>query len=146
MPDEMILTPEAQFWRNEFEMIFSICKCHLGHAPCGYCTHPGNPLNQAENEEAWMPADHYFEGVEHDYFVKPVQFGMVTDGEPQRVWVQAALAPPDVWTVYRLHNLTSIRNGRRYEPVSDHLDRDEALVRAEQLALEDKTLALLKGG
>lgn len=29
------------------------CSCHIS-APCGSCTHPGNPLNQAEDDTAWV--------------------------------------------------------------------------------------------
>lgn len=32
------------------------CTCFL-NPPCGYCTHPGNPSNLEETEEAWVPAD-----------------------------------------------------------------------------------------
>ena len=28
------------------------CSCHL-RAPCGYCVHPGNPVNQEENPDCW---------------------------------------------------------------------------------------------
>lgn len=28
------------------------CYCHIS-PPCGYCTHPGNPINLVEDETAW---------------------------------------------------------------------------------------------
>ena len=49
------LKPWAQDDRDQFVSIFGYggnCSCHL-HPPCGSCTHPGNPYNQDENEDAW---------------------------------------------------------------------------------------------
>lgn len=46
------LTPEAQKERDAFEAENGCCSCHL-NPPCGYCTHPGNPLNQ-EDDSCWM--------------------------------------------------------------------------------------------
>ncbi len=51
-----ILTPDAQSDRNDFERRYGYdgnCSCHLS-APCGSCTHHGNPLNQEEDDECWM--------------------------------------------------------------------------------------------
>lgn len=53
------LTPEAQAERDEFESAYGHggnCSCHLS-PPCGSCTHPGNPHNQAEDETAWEDDD-----------------------------------------------------------------------------------------
>lgn len=50
------LTPEAEAERDDFEREHGWdgnCYCHIS-APCGSCTHPGNPLNQAEDETAWV--------------------------------------------------------------------------------------------
>ncbi|WOB06493.1 hypothetical protein [Piscinibacter gummiphilus] len=49
------LTDEAEeesldFYRRYGE---GNCSCHLS-PPCGSCTHPGNPLNQAEDDSAWV--------------------------------------------------------------------------------------------
>lgn len=47
---ERKLTKEAQADRDEFNFTYMFsngCSCHL-HPPCGFCTHPGNPLNQAD--------------------------------------------------------------------------------------------------
>lgn len=33
------------------------CCCHMGIPPCGYCTHPGNPLNLNDTPEAWEDED-----------------------------------------------------------------------------------------
>ncbi len=30
------------------------CVCFTGCAPCCWCTHPGNPLNLEEDEDAWV--------------------------------------------------------------------------------------------
>lgn len=48
------LTPAAQEDRAEFERYADHhgCSCHLT-PPCDYCTHPGNPLNQNEDDDAW---------------------------------------------------------------------------------------------
>jgi len=49
------LTEEAQLERDDFESIFdgAGCTCFQS-ARCYYCTHPGNPNNQAEDESAWI--------------------------------------------------------------------------------------------
>lgn len=55
-PAERVLTPEAQAERDDFVATYGHdgnCSCHLS-APCGSCMHPGNPLNQAEDESCWM--------------------------------------------------------------------------------------------
>jgi hypothetical protein len=49
------LTPEAQDERDDFEARYGFggnCSCHIS-PPCGSCVHPGNPLNQAEDDAAW---------------------------------------------------------------------------------------------
>lgn len=54
-----VLTPEAQCERDQFTDWYGLdgnCRCHLS-PPCGSCTHPGNPRNQAEDESAWMWED-----------------------------------------------------------------------------------------
>lgn len=43
------LKPEAQEDRDAFESEDSGCSCHI-NPPCGHCTHPGNPLNQEDDE------------------------------------------------------------------------------------------------
>jgi hypothetical protein len=51
------LTPAAQEERATFESKFGDrgnCSCHLS-PPCGSCIHPGNPLNQDEDDSAWEP-------------------------------------------------------------------------------------------
>jgi hypothetical protein len=52
---ERELTPEAQADRDAFERDYDggNCSCHLS-PPCGSCTHPGNPLNQDEDESCWI--------------------------------------------------------------------------------------------
>lgn len=53
------LTREAQAERDDFVSCYGSdgnCSCHL-HPPCGSCVHPGNPLNQAEDETAWEDDD-----------------------------------------------------------------------------------------
>lgn len=52
---ERELTPEAEVERAEFEREYAggNCSCHIS-PPCGSCTHPGNPANQAEDESCWV--------------------------------------------------------------------------------------------
>lgn len=55
-PERMVLTDRAHEQRGfYFENYGSYgnCSCHLGHPPCGSCTHPGNPLNQQEDDSCW---------------------------------------------------------------------------------------------
>lgn len=49
-----ILTEEAQADRDEFDNYATnyCCSCHI-NPPCHYCTHPGNPLNQEDDESCW---------------------------------------------------------------------------------------------
>ena len=51
------LTPDAQADRDTFELDYGSgnCSCHIS-APCGSCTHVGNPLNQENDPDAWIPA------------------------------------------------------------------------------------------
>ena len=48
------LTEAAQADRDAFNSYArdSGCACH-SMPPCGYCTHPGNPANQDEDERCW---------------------------------------------------------------------------------------------
>lgn len=51
-----VLTPEAEAEHFQFIAEYGYggnCSCHLS-PPCNSCLHPGNPLNQAEDETAWM--------------------------------------------------------------------------------------------
>jgi len=53
----MILTEESQCERDDFDSEYRAdggCTCLLS-PPCGWCTHPGNPRNQEEIDECWMP-------------------------------------------------------------------------------------------
>jgi len=49
------LTDEAQVQEDEFRAHYEHlgCSCHIS-APCGSCTHPGNPMNLAEDDDAWV--------------------------------------------------------------------------------------------
>lgn len=49
---ERKLTGEYQTLRDEFDDLDMSCSCHI-NPPCSKCTHPGNPLNLEETEEAW---------------------------------------------------------------------------------------------
>lgn len=56
MPNR-VLTEQARAERAEFMDEYGTdgnCCCHLGAAPCGSCTHPGNPRNQDEDESCWV--------------------------------------------------------------------------------------------
>ncbi len=52
----MVLTPEAEDERADFSAEYEDrgCTCFIS-PPCGYCTHPGNPANQEEDESCWIP-------------------------------------------------------------------------------------------
>lgn len=54
------LTAAAQEDRDSFESNYSdgCCSCHI-NPPCGYCTDPGNPLNQDEHDECWEETDEH---------------------------------------------------------------------------------------
>jgi hypothetical protein len=54
--NNMRLTEEAELSNLEFfrEYGDGNCSCHIS-PPCGSCTHPGNPVNQAEDENCWEP-------------------------------------------------------------------------------------------
>lgn len=66
------LTKEAELQRASFDSEYPFgqgCCCHI-NPPCGYCTHPGNPINQEEDDFCWEPfpiADLYLtqEGFRH---------------------------------------------------------------------------------
>lgn len=50
------LTAEAQADRDDFKhhvREFGGCACFIS-APCGHCTHPGNPHNQ-EEDDCYVP-------------------------------------------------------------------------------------------
>jgi hypothetical protein len=49
---ERKLKPEYRKLADEFEAEDGICSCHVC-SPCDFCTHPGNPDNLAENDDAW---------------------------------------------------------------------------------------------
>ncbi len=52
----MELTPAAQADRDDFDADTAACGCTCFISPpCGFCTHPGNPLNQDEDESCWQP-------------------------------------------------------------------------------------------
>jgi hypothetical protein len=55
---ERQLTSEAEAERCEFEREYSSrgCTCFIS-PPCNFCLHPGNPLNQEEDDTAWEPED-----------------------------------------------------------------------------------------
>jgi len=51
------LTKIADAERQQFIRTFGYdgnCSCHIS-PPCGSCTHPGNPMNQEEDESCWEP-------------------------------------------------------------------------------------------
>lgn len=51
---EKVLTPAAEADRMDFHSEYGDgnCSCHI-NPPCGSCLHPGNPMNQAEDESCW---------------------------------------------------------------------------------------------
>lgn len=48
------LTDDAQRERDDFVRLYGDgnCSCHI-FPPCSSCVHPGNPLNQEEEDECW---------------------------------------------------------------------------------------------
>lgn len=58
----LCLTAEAEAEADDFRRVQEDrgCVCFTGCAPCGWCTHPGNPLNLAEDDDAWVMG---FEGA-----------------------------------------------------------------------------------
>lgn len=49
-----ILTEDAATRRAEFEEYYGSGNCSCFQvAPCGSCTHTGNPANQEEDDESW---------------------------------------------------------------------------------------------
>lgn len=60
METELVLTDadqaERDAWDENYEEVGCTCfQC----APCGSCTHPGNPLNQAEEESCWIEVEKF---------------------------------------------------------------------------------------
>ncbi len=52
------LTEQAEADRTDFISTHGSggnCSCHIS-PPCDSCLHPGNPLNQDENPQAWEEA------------------------------------------------------------------------------------------
>jgi hypothetical protein len=52
---ERELKPWAQAERDDFYDAYGYrgnCSCHIS-PPCGSCTHPGNPHNQENDDDAW---------------------------------------------------------------------------------------------
>jgi hypothetical protein len=47
-----VLTDAAQADRDDFDRNEGCCSCHIS-PPCSACTHPGNPLNQDEDDSCW---------------------------------------------------------------------------------------------
>ena len=52
----MVLDDWAEDERAEFRQEYEDggCTCFIS-PPCGYCTHHGNPLNQEETDDCWIP-------------------------------------------------------------------------------------------
>lgn len=55
MRDGYRLTEAAQAQSDEFRALYGDgnCSCHIS-PPCDSCTHPGNPRNLDEDDEAWV--------------------------------------------------------------------------------------------
>ena len=48
------LKSEYQQYADDFEVNYKDIGCHCHEwPPCYFCTHPGNPLNLEENDDAW---------------------------------------------------------------------------------------------
>lgn len=51
-----VLTPEAQAERDQFVSEHGLdgnCSCHIS-PPCHSCMHPGNPMQQEEDDSCWV--------------------------------------------------------------------------------------------
>jgi hypothetical protein len=53
-----VLTADAEYDRANFHYLYGEgnCSCHI-NPPCNSCLHPGNPLNQEEDENCWVEVD-----------------------------------------------------------------------------------------
>jgi hypothetical protein len=49
-----VLKEEWQYQWEQFDSWYEGCTCHTGNPPCGFCTHPGNPIGLLETEDAWV--------------------------------------------------------------------------------------------
>lgn len=49
-----LLKEDHQADWEDFDNNESECYCHLGHPPCGQCTHPGNPIGLVNDDNAWI--------------------------------------------------------------------------------------------
>lgn len=54
-PPPFVLTWSGWQDRMDFRELGG-CSCHLGMGPCSWCTHPGNPDNQLEDDNCWEPS------------------------------------------------------------------------------------------
>ena len=54
-PKRRVLTEAAQADRDHFDFDYKDygCTCFI-MPPCGWCTHPGNPHNQDEDDDCWQ--------------------------------------------------------------------------------------------
>jgi len=95
---ERVLTPEAEAERAQFEAEHGggNCSCHIS-PPCASCSHPGNPINQEEDETAWMAAPAEDQG-------KPLNFG--TSPELQFLAPEDYEMPPADPTLLAMANRT----------------------------------------
>jgi hypothetical protein len=55
---ERVLTAEAEADRADWDREHSDygCRCHIS-PPCNSCVHPGNPMNQEEDDSCWEPIE-----------------------------------------------------------------------------------------
>jgi hypothetical protein len=84
---ERVLTPEAQAERDQFDREYGDggCTCFIS-PPCGWCTHPGNPHNQ-EEDECWMPPTAESLGVTwEDYCQERDRIKLPSGGFARAVW------------------------------------------------------------
>jgi hypothetical protein len=77
------------------------CSCHIS-APCGSCTHPGNPSNQAEDDTAWVTCvDPARDGSDCTVWTVGQGQTHTVVGGPVRMHnlpkAKAAVKPPAVW-------------------------------------------------
>lgn len=109
---ERQLTAEAEAEREEWECAFGDrgCTCFIS-PPCCSCTHPGNPLNQENDDTAWEPEDPNAAMIERD--------------EVRVVDAQIVLGTPRTPTSPLLTVAPIPRNGFSLWGVEHHKERTE---------------------
>lgn len=105
------LTPEAEVERNQFERECGHygCSCFIS-PPCGWCTHPGNPHNQEEDETAWceVPGPTADELIEMNVAeAHRVMKEFISELTAKHLWEMRGRLPDGFYSCYRNHESES---------------------------------------